>query len=64
MSALAASTAKLARLAFMLDGCLAKTASQVWIVARVGLQPRYAGKLLIVNRVTDHFHGAKLPEWT
>jgi hypothetical protein len=63
LSALVAIPAELPCLAFMFDRRLAKAASQVWIVARIGLQPRYAGKLLIVNWVTDHFHHAILPEW-
>jgi hypothetical protein len=44
----------------MLDGRLTKSASQVRIVAGIGFRPRNAGKLLIINGVTNHFHGSPL----
>jgi hypothetical protein len=61
-SPLTAGPAELTCLAFMLDRGLAKAAGQVRIVGRIGLQPRYAGKLLIVNLVADYFHRTKLAE--
>jgi hypothetical protein len=58
MSALPADAPDLPDLALKLDSRFAKAAHQVCIITCVGLQPRDADKLLIVDGVTDHFHGS------